>query len=518
MPLPEKNAYVEDIIELLELQDLTEAMVSSLSVEARKRLTIGVELAAKPELLLFLDEPTSGLDAQSAWNLVRFLKKLANQGQAILCTIHQPSSLLFESFDRLLLLERGGRTVYFGDIGRDACVIREYFSNNGAPCPPNVNPAEFMLEAIGAGISPMIGDRDWADVWLSSPEFKMTLHEIDTLKQNKLSGDAKLEVKGSTYATSFWTQLWIVLQRNSVALWRSPEYVFSRLVVHGVLSLCTSLTFLRLGNSSRDLQYRVFGMFQTIVLPAILMSQAEPRYINNRRVFSRESSSRMYSPYVFAIGQLLGEVPYSFLCGLVYWIFMVWPMGFGQGAFGTSGTGFILLVLIFLIQFGVALGQLVGAISPSLQVAVLFNPVLGVILSTFCGVTIPYFNLAPFWRTWLYELVPFTRSMAAMISTELHGLEIRCKSDEFAIFTPPNGETCLSWAGEFLSTYGGYLNQENATDVCEYCQYSVGDDFFIPLNISVSHRWRDALLVLGFFVFNIAATTVAARFLRFSKR
>lgn len=94
-------------------------------------------------------------------------------------------------------------------------------------------------------------------------------------------------------------------------------------------------------------------------------------------------------------------------------------MGFGQGAFGTSGTGFILLVLIFLIQFGVALGQLVGAISPSLQVAVLFNPVLGVILSTFCGVTIPYFNLAPFWRTWLYELVPFTRSMAAMISTEL---------------------------------------------------------------------------------------------------
>lgn len=108
-------------------------------------------------------------------------------------------------------------------------------------------------------------------------------------------------------ATSFWTQLWIVLQRNSVALWRSPEYVFSRLVVHGVLSLCTSLTFLRLGNSSRDLQYRVFGMFvlslpgcvtpcaranvntrfQTIVLPAILMSQAEPRYINNRRVFSR---------------------------------------------------------------------------------------------------------------------------------------------------------------------------------------------------------------------------------------
>lgn len=64
VPQEEKNAYVEEIIELLELQDLTEALVLSLNVEARKRLTIGVELASKPELLLFLDEPTSGLDAQ----------------------------------------------------------------------------------------------------------------------------------------------------------------------------------------------------------------------------------------------------------------------------------------------------------------------------------------------------------------------------------------------------------------------------------------------------------------------
>ena len=85
--IEEKNAYVEEIIDLLELHDLTEALVLSLNVEARKRLTIGVELASKPELLLFLDEPTSGLDAQSAWNLVRFLRKLADQGQAILCTI-----------------------------------------------------------------------------------------------------------------------------------------------------------------------------------------------------------------------------------------------------------------------------------------------------------------------------------------------------------------------------------------------------------------------------------------------
>ena len=111
VPESQKDADVEEIIELLELQPLADALVSSLGVEARKRLTIGVELASKPELLLFLDEPTSGLDGQSAWNIVRFLRKLADHGQAILCTIHQPSSLLFESFDRLFLLQRGGETV-----------------------------------------------------------------------------------------------------------------------------------------------------------------------------------------------------------------------------------------------------------------------------------------------------------------------------------------------------------------------------------------------------------------------
>lgn len=187
VPIKEKNRYVEEIIELLELQDSTEALVITLSVEARKRLTIGVELASKPALLLFLDEPTSGLDAQSAWNLVRFLRKLADQGQAILCTIHQPSSLLFESFDRLLLLERGGETVYFGDIGKDSKVVREYFARNGAVCPPNVNPAEYMLEAIGAGLSPRVGPRDWKDVWLDSPEYQRVRADINEIKAQGLA-------------------------------------------------------------------------------------------------------------------------------------------------------------------------------------------------------------------------------------------------------------------------------------------------------------------------------------------
>src|ERR1700727_75164 len=85
-PKAEKDAYVEEVISLLEMEDIADAIIGDptvgLPVADRKRVTIGVELAAKPQLLLFLDEPSSGLDSQSAFNIVRFLRKLAGAGQA----------------------------------------------------------------------------------------------------------------------------------------------------------------------------------------------------------------------------------------------------------------------------------------------------------------------------------------------------------------------------------------------------------------------------------------------------
>jgi ABC-type multidrug transport system ATPase subunit len=132
----EKYKYVEDVVDMLGMQDFADAVVGrpgeGLNVEQRKLLTIGVELAAKPALLIFLDEPTSGLDSQSSWAICSFLRKLAQHGQAVLSTIHQPSALLFQQFDRLLFLAKGGKTVYFGDIGDQSRKLLDYFEGNGA--------------------------------------------------------------------------------------------------------------------------------------------------------------------------------------------------------------------------------------------------------------------------------------------------------------------------------------------------------------------------------------------------
>lgn len=144
----EKYDFVEEVIKMLNMQDFAEAVVGvpgeGLNVEQRKLLTIGVELAARPALLLFLDEPTSGLDSQSSWAIIAFLRKLADNGQAVLATIHQPSAILFQEFDRLLFLAKGGKTVYFGDIGKNSETLLNYFESNGADkCGDDDNPAEY---------------------------------------------------------------------------------------------------------------------------------------------------------------------------------------------------------------------------------------------------------------------------------------------------------------------------------------------------------------------------------------
>lgn len=207
-----------------------------MNVEQRKRLTIGVELAAKPELLLFLDEPTSGLDSQTAWSICALLRKLADNGQAILCTIHQPSAILFQEFDRLLFLASGGLTVYFGDIGERSQTLTNYFARKGArPCGEGENPAEYMLEVIGAapGSESTI---DWPAVWRESDERKDIRATLADMKAELSQKPAQVDPTAlRPFAVPFSVQLWHVLVRVFQQYWRTPSYLYSKTV------LCTGV-------------------------------------------------------------------------------------------------------------------------------------------------------------------------------------------------------------------------------------------------------------------------------------
>lgn len=93
----------------------------------------------------------------------------------------------------------------------------------------------------------------------------------------------------------------------------------------------------------------------------------------------------------------------------------------------------------------------------------------------------------------------FADGMPGYILLPSSGLAIRCQSDEFAVFSPPTDQTCSTWAQDFVNVFGGYIDNPSATSDCRYCQYNVGDQFFDPLNISFSNRWRDAFIIFAFF-------------------
>jgi ATP-binding cassette subfamily G (WHITE) protein 2 (SNQ2) len=91
---------------------------------------------------------------------------------------------------------------------------------------------------------------------------------------------------------------------------------FTRLFVHVIIALFTGLTFFQLGNTALDLQNRIFAIFQATVLPALIMSQVEPRYDMSRLIFIRESSSKMYSQFAFVVSIVVAEIPYGIMAAV----------------------------------------------------------------------------------------------------------------------------------------------------------------------------------------------------------
>jgi ATP-binding cassette subfamily G (WHITE) protein 2 (PDR) len=238
----EKLDYVDTVINLLDMEEYQHAIVGvlgqGLNVEQRKRITIGVELAARPRLLLFLDEPTSGLDSQMSWSICNLMRKLTDNGQAILCTIHQPSAMLFQRFDRLLLLARGGRTVYFGDIGVESRTLIDYFVRNGAPnCEEGVNPAEYILQVIGTAAGSKT-EIEWPEVWQRSQELVAVKAELEVLRNSRvevevdrLEQSSESSKKDTEFIASFFSQMTQVLKRLLQQYWRSPSYIYSKAIL-----------------------------------------------------------------------------------------------------------------------------------------------------------------------------------------------------------------------------------------------------------------------------------------------
>lgn len=146
---------------------------------------------------------------------------------------------------------------------------------------------------------------------------------------------------------------------------------------------------------------------------------------------------------------------------------------------------------------------MVAALTPSPFISALLNPFIIITFALFCGVTIPKPQIPKFWRAWLYQLDPFTRLIGGMVVTELHDLPVVCTAAELNTFPAPAGTNCGDYMANFFDNGGlGYI-VNNATDVCEYCAYKVGDQFYEGLGFDFAYRWRDLGIFAAFIVSNL---------------
>ncbi|RLV95118.1 Multidrug resistance protein CDR1 [Spathaspora sp. JA1] len=526
IPSHEKDRYVDYIIDLLEMSDYADALVgvagSGLNVEQRKRLTIGVELVAKPKLLLFLDEPTSGLDSQTAWSICKLMRKLADHGQAILCTIHQPSALLMKEFDRLLFLQSGGQTVYFGDLGKHCSTLIKYFEKYGAdPCPRDANPAEWMLHVVGAAPGSH-AKQDYFQVWRNSEEFRDVQQELDTMERELVKipriDDPEDHLR---YAAPIWKQYLIVTHRVIVHHWRSPGYIYSKALLAIASSLFSGFSFFKADNSLQGLQNQMFAIFLYFMPFNTLIEQMLPYFVKHRDVYEvRESPSRTFSWFTFITSQITAEVPYMIVVGTLSFFSWYYPVGLYSNAIPTNSVhsrgALMWLLLTSYYVYTSTMGQLVMSFMQLPDNAANVAVILFTMCLNFCGVLAGPDTLPGFW-IFMYRFNPMTYIIQAILSTGLANASVTCASQELLTINPPNGESCESFLDPYIQFAGGYV-QTGSQGHCEFCPMNSTNQFLVSVNSIFSERWRNWGIFLAFIAFNIILTVFLFWLARVPKR
>nr|CBL51483.1 hypothetical protein [Colletotrichum graminicola] len=516
----EKYAFVEDVIDMLNMRDFADAVVGipgeGLNVEQRKLLTIGVELAAKPKLLLFLDEPTSGLDSQSSWAICAFLRKLADSGQAVLCTVHQPSAILFQQFDRLLFLARGGKTVYFGDIGEDSRTLLNYFESHGARrCDDEENPAEYMLEIVNNGTNSK--GEDWHTVWKSSNQRHNVEAEIERIHLEKeheeVAGSDDAGAR-SEFAMPFTVQLMEVTTRIFQQYWRTPSYIFAKFFLGIFAGLFIGFSFWEAGGTLAGMQNVIFGVFMVITIFSTIVQQAQSVFVTQRALYEvRERPSKAYSWKAFMFASIMVEIPYQIITGILIWACFYYPI------IGVQTSVRQVLVLLYSIQLFIYAGSFAHmtiAALPDAQTASGLVTLLVLMSLTFCGVLQSPSALPGFW-IFMYRVSPFTYWVAGIVSTQLHGRPITCSASETSTFNPPMNQTCGEYLSDYLRDAPGQLQNPDATEQCRYCSLSNADQYMASTSIFYDERWRNYGIVWAFIFFNIFIAVISYYLVRVKK-
>ncbi|KAF0684230.1 Aste57867_23784 [Aphanomyces stellatus] len=398
----ERVGFVDGILEVLELNTKANVQYSTLTQGERKRVTIGVELLSNPSIL-FLDEPTTGLDSRAATIVMECIKRIAQSGRTVVCTIHQPSTVLFELFDMLLLLKTGGEMVYFGHLGSESSQLIDYFSQFEGldPIRTNENPASYMLNCIGAGTGGAKVNVDFAVVYKAS---RLGMSNDATVDKWRQPNGADLR-QLTSHEVSLGRQFCLLFRRQWMTYLRSPYFNLGRVMLILVIALVFGSCFYgkQLETSVDVISQASMLFFASVCLCFVWLVMTMAFTSGNRAVFYREHLSVMYSPLAHALSLALVEFVYcvglaTFNLAVFYWL--------NDLSGSTDAWLFYWLGLTVSLASLSYLGHVLIYITPSLQMAILASGAFGTLIFVLCGFMIDGHTMAKGW-TWVYWISPY---------------------------------------------------------------------------------------------------------------
>ncbi|XP_052174866.1 LOW QUALITY PROTEIN: ABC transporter G family member 35-like [Diospyros lotus] len=417
----DKMVFVDEVMDLVELESLKDAVVgmpgiTGLSTEQRKRLTIAVELVANPSII-FMDEPTSGLDARAAAIVMRTVRNTVDTGRTVVCTIHQPSIDIFEAFDELLLMKRGGQVIYSGPLGRNSHKIIEYFE--AIPGVPKIkekyNPATWMLEVSSIAAEVRLG-MDFAEYYKSSALAQRNKALVKELSVPPAGAeDLFFPTK---FSESTWGQFKSCLWKQWWTYWRSPDYNLVRFCFTLLASLLVGTIFWQVGGkreNAGDLNVVIGAMYASIFFVGINnCGTVQPVVAVERTVFYRERAAGMYSALPYALAQVLVELPYV-LIQATYFALIVYAMvGFEWTAEKFFWFYFVTYTSFLYFTY---YGMMTVSITPNHQVAAIFAAAFYAFFNLFSGFFIPRPKI-PKWWVWYYWICPVAWTVYGLIASQ----------------------------------------------------------------------------------------------------
>ncbi|KAI9100833.1 hypothetical protein K1719_024195 [Acacia pycnantha] len=416
-----RKMFIEEVMELVELNPLRRSLVglpgvSGLSTEQRKRLTIAVELVANPSII-FMDEPTSGLDARAAAIVMRTVRNTVDTGRTVVCTIHQPSIDIFEAFDELLLLKRGGQEIYVGPLGRHSCHLIKYFEGIEGikKIKDGYNPATWMLE-VTTQAQEMALDVDFANLYKNSDLYRRNKEVIGELSK-PIPGSKDLHFS-TQYAQPFMVQCMACLWKQHWSYWRNPSYTAVRYLFTTFIALIFGTMFWDLGSKiskKQDLFNAMGSMYNSVLFLGIQNASAvQPVVAIERTVFYREKAAGMYSALPYAFAQVAIELPYILAQAVTYGVIVYAMMGFD---WTVEKFFWYLFFMYFTFLYFTFYGMMTVAVTPNHHIAGIIASAFYALWNLFSGFLIPRTGIPVWWR-WFYWICPVAWTLYGLLAAQ----------------------------------------------------------------------------------------------------